>query len=98
MKAGSVIVDLAIESGGNCELSKLGISVTKNGVKIVAHPNMPSRIAYNASQLYAKNLYNFLQLITTKNSESLNVDFNDEIIQATCLCHEGKLRHSLFAK
>ena len=63
MKVGSVIVDLAIESGGNCAASKPGISVTKNGVKIVAHPNMPSRIAYNASQLYARNVFNFLNLI-----------------------------------
>ena len=69
MKVGSVIVDLAIEAGGNCPLSKPGISTTKNGVKIVAHPNLPSRVAYNASQLYAKNLYNFLQLMINKEKE-----------------------------
>lgn len=97
MKVGSVIVDLAIEAGGNCELSKPGITVTKNGVKIVAHPNMPSRIAYNASQLYAKNMYNFLQLLIA-NSDELNIDFNDEIIKATCLCHDGNLLHPVFEK
>jgi H+-translocating NAD(P) transhydrogenase subunit alpha len=97
MKVGSVIVDLAIESGGNCELSKPGISVTKNGVKIVAHPNMPSRIAYNASQLYAKNIYNFMALMLG-NGETLNIDFNDEIIKSTCLCHDGNLLHSVFEK
>jgi NAD(P) transhydrogenase subunit alpha len=97
MKVGSVIVDLAIESGGNCELSKHGITITKNGVKIVAHPNMPSRIAYNASQLYAKNVYNFLQLMIA-NNEELNIDFNDEIIKSTCLCHDGNLLHSVFEK
>ena len=96
MKVGSIIVDLAIESGGNCALSKPGISVTKNGVKIVAHPNMPSRIAYNASQLYAKNVYNFLNLLIDTKSQALKIDFNDEIIKSTCLCHDGKLLHSVF--
>jgi NAD(P) transhydrogenase subunit alpha len=96
MKVGSIIVDLAIESGGNCALSKSGISVTKNGVKIVAHPNMPSRIAYNASQLYAKNVYNFLNLLIDTKSQALKIDFNDEIIKSTCLCHDGKLLHSVF--
>jgi NAD(P) transhydrogenase subunit alpha len=97
MKVGSVIVDLAIEAGGNCPLSKPGISTTKNGVKIVAHPNLPSRIAYNASQLYAKNFYNFLQLLIGKNNE-LNVDFKDEIIQSSCLSFDGKLVHAIFNK
>jgi NAD(P) transhydrogenase subunit alpha len=96
MKVGSVIVDLAIEAGGNCPLSKPGISVTQNGVKIVAHPNLPSRVAYNASQLYAKNLYNFLQLMI-KNNE-LNTDFNDEIIASSCLSFDGNLVHSMFNK
>lgn len=96
MKVGSVIVDLAIEAGGNCPLSKPGISTTKNGVKIVAHPNLPSRIAYNASQLYAKNLYNFLQLMLKE--KELNFNFDDEIIKASCLSFEGKLVHSMFDK
>lgn len=96
MKVGSVIVDLAIEAGGNCALSKPGISVTKNGVKIVAYPNMPSRIAYNASQLYARNVFNFLNLMIDKESQRLKIDFNDEIIKSTCLCHDGKLLHGVF--
>ena len=96
MKVGSVIVDLAIEAGGNCPLSKPGISTTKNGVKIVAHPNLSSRVAYNASQLYAKNLYNFLQLMI-KNNE-LSADFNDEIIASSCLSFGGNLVHSMFNK
>jgi NAD(P) transhydrogenase subunit alpha len=100
MKVGSVIVDLAIESGGNCALAKPGISVTKNGVKIVAHPNLPSRIAYHASQLYAKNVYNFLALMIpnreSADSAEFGLDFNDEIIKATCLCHDGKLLNSVF--
>lgn len=97
MKVGSVIVDLAIEAGGNCALSKPGITVTKNGVKIVAHPNMPSRIAYNASQLYAKNVYNFLQLFIS-GGEELHIDLNDDIIKATCICHDGNLLHPVFEK
>lgn len=96
MKVGSVIVDLAIEAGGNCALSKSGISVTKNAVKIVAHPNMPSRIAYNASQLYAKNVLNFLGLLLDGKSQTLKIDFDDEIIKAACLCHDGKLIHDIF--
>jgi len=96
MKVGSVIVDLAIEAGGNCALSKPGISFTKNGVKIVAHPNMPSRIAYNASQLYAKNVFNFLSLMIDKESKALKIDFGDEIIKSACLCHNGKLVHDIF--
>ncbi|MBP9829571.1 MAG: Re/Si-specific NAD(P)(+) transhydrogenase subunit alpha [Proteobacteria bacterium] len=96
MKVGSVIVDLAIEAGGNCALSKPGISFTKNGVKIVAHPNMPSRIAYNASQLYAKNVFNFLSLMIDKESKALKIDFDDEIIKSACLCHNGKLVHDIF--
>ena len=96
MKVGSVIVDLAIESGGNCALSKTGVSVTDNGVKIVAYPNMASRIAYNASQLYSKNVFNFLSLLIDKDSQDLKIDFNDEIIKSSCLCNEGKLLHSVF--
>lgn len=96
MKVGSVIVDLAIESGGNCELSKPGLSVTKNGVKIVAHPNMPSRIAFNASQLYGKNVFNFLNLLIDSESKNLKIDFDDEIIKSSCLCHDGNLLHSVF--
>ena len=93
MKVGSVIVDLAIESGGNCALSKPGVSVLKNGVKILAHPNMPSRVAYNASQLYAKNVYNFLSLMISKGEsvDTVSIDFNDEIIKNTCICHDGNL-------
>lgn len=96
MKVGSVIVDLAIEAGGNCALSTPGISTTKNGVKIVAHLNMPSRIAHNASQLYAKNILSFLGLMIEKESQTLKIDFDDEIITATCLCHDGKLTHDIF--
>jgi H+-translocating NAD(P) transhydrogenase subunit alpha len=85
---GSVVVDLAIEAGGNVEGSKAGKTVTTaNGVRIVAHPNMPSRIAVDASQLYARNLVSFLALIVKEGQ--LAIDPADEIIQATLLTRDG---------
>ncbi len=90
MKPGSVIVDLAVESGGNCEGSVFGEIVQKNGVKIVGYANMPGRIPTDASALYARNLLNLLALCVDKDSKSLKIDWNDEIIQAIALTHEGK--------
>lgn len=90
MKPGSVIVDLAVESGGNCEGSVFGEIVEKNGVKIVGYANMPGRIPTDASALYARNLLNLLALCVDKDSKSLKIDWNDEIIQAIALTHEGK--------
>ena len=85
---GSVVVDLAVEAGGNVEGSRAGRTVTTpNGVKIVAHPNMPSRIAADASQLYARNLASFLTLIVKDGQ--LAIDPADEIIQATLLTRDG---------
>lgn len=95
MKNGSVIVDLAIDSGGNCPLSTPGISFSENGVKIVAHSNMASRIPYNASQLYSKNLFNFLNLLINKEDNSLNINFDDEIIAASCLTCNGNIVNSV---
>ncbi|MGE5271113.1 MAG: Re/Si-specific NAD(P)(+) transhydrogenase subunit alpha [Thiohalocapsa sp.] len=89
MAAGSVIVDLAIEAGGNVEGSRAGeIAVTGNGAKIIAHPNMPSRIAVDASQLYARNLVAFLSLIIDKEGR-LNIDTADEIVKAALLTRDG---------
>lgn len=81
MKAGSIIVDLAIESGGNCEVSTLGKVVVKHGVKILGYPNFPSRIAHDASQVYARNTLNFLKLLFNKEGEKLAIDWNDDIIK-----------------
>jgi NAD(P) transhydrogenase subunit alpha len=89
MVPGSVIVDLAVEAGGNVEGSRLGeIATTANGVKIIGHPNMPSRIAVDASQLYARNLLAFLALLVDKNRQ-LRIDTSDEIIKAALLTHDG---------
>jgi NAD(P) transhydrogenase subunit alpha len=89
MAPGSVIVDLAVDSGGNVEGSRPGeVAVTANGVRIVGHPNMPSRIAVDASQLYARNLLAFLALIVDKEGR-LRIDTSDEIVKAALLTQGG---------
>lgn len=97
MKAGSVIVDLAVESGGNCELSEAGKVVVKNNVTIVGHKNVPSRLATDASSLYARNLLNLLGLIIDKESKSLNVNWEDEVIKGIALTKDGLIVHPNFA-
>ena len=98
MKPGSVIVDLAVEMGGNCELSKPGEVVEKYGVKIVGHRNVPSRLSTNASSLYAKNLLNLLALVIDKESGKLAIDWDDDIIKGIALTKDGKVIHPNFAK
>jgi NAD(P) transhydrogenase subunit alpha len=98
MRPGSVIVDLAVEAGGNVEGSKPGESVTTaNGVRIVGHANMPSRIAVDASALYARNLFAFLGLIIDKDSKTLKIDTADEIVKATLLTQGGAVVHPQLA-
>jgi len=93
MKPGSVIVDLAVEQGGNCEGSRLGeVVVSANGVHIVGHANMPSRLAVDASQLYGKNLLSFLAVLIDKD-KSLKIDTADEIVKATLLTMDGAVVH-----
>jgi NAD(P) transhydrogenase subunit alpha len=97
MKPGSVIIDLAVERGGNCELAKPGeIVVTPNGVRIVGHLNVPGRLAATASQLYAKNLYAFVETMVDKKEKKLNVDWNDELVKATLLTRDGAVVHPNF--
>jgi NAD(P) transhydrogenase subunit alpha len=96
MKPGSVIVDLAVEQGGNCALSRPGEVVAVGGVKIVGHLNVPSRLAEVASSLYAKNLLNFLTPLFDK-SKALAIDWNDEIVKGTLLTHSGAIVHPAFA-
>ena len=94
---GSVVVDLAIESGGNVEGGRLGeIVTTPQGVKIIGYANMPSRIAADASQLYARNLYNFLTLLVDKDGK-LKIDTADEIIKATLLTENGAVVNPVLA-
>ncbi|MDD3029438.1 MAG: Re/Si-specific NAD(P)(+) transhydrogenase subunit alpha [Alphaproteobacteria bacterium] len=98
MKPGSVIVDLAVEQGGNCALSEAGKVVEAYGVKIVGHRNVPSRIPVNASSLYARNLFNFVALISEKEGGKLAINWDDEIIQAVTLTRQGSIVHPKFAK
>jgi len=97
MRPGSVIVDLAVERGGNCELAKPGEVADVNGVKIVGYLNMAGRIAASASSLYAKNLYNFLETLIDKKEKTLAVKWDDEIVKATMLTREGAVVHPSFA-
>jgi H+-translocating NAD(P) transhydrogenase subunit alpha len=93
MKPGSVIVDLAVEQGGNCPISESGKVVVKHGVTIVGHANVPSRVAVDASALYAKNLLNFLTLMIDKENGSLRIDEGDEIIKASMITKGGAVVH-----
>lgn len=89
MKPGSVIVDLAVEQGGNCPLSELGKTVVKHGVHIVGEPNLACHVAADASALYARNVLDFLKLVFDK-EDKLVIDREDEIIKATLVCHGGE--------
>jgi NAD(P) transhydrogenase subunit alpha len=97
MKPGSVIVDLAVEQGGNCPLSEKGKVVIKHGVKLVGHLNVPSRIAVDASALYARNVLTFLTPLVDKETKALKIDRKDEIIAATLLTEGGTVVHPSFA-
>lgn len=96
MKPGSVVIDLAVENGGNCEGSAVGQIVQSHGVKIVGYANVPSRLAVDASALYARNLAEFLKLIVAKDG-TLNIDPADEIIKGSLLTREGQIVHPNFA-
>ena len=89
MKPGSVIVDLAVEQGGNCPLSELGKTVVKHGVHIVGEPDLACHVAADASALYARNVLDFLKLVFDK-EDKLVIDREDEIIKATLVCHGGE--------
>ncbi len=91
MKLGSVIVDMAVEQGGNCALSELDKTVVKNGVTIVGQSNLPSTLAQNASELYAKNIYNFLTHLSTK--EGMKWELEEEITKGTLITHQQKIVH-----
>src|SRR5690606_17694338 len=88
MKPGSVIVDLAVEQGGNCTKSRPGEVVEVEGVKIIGHLNIPSRLATDASALYAKNLLNFLTPLIDKETKGLKINWEDEIITGTALTRD----------
>jgi H+-translocating NAD(P) transhydrogenase subunit alpha len=97
MKPGSVLVDLAVERGGNVEGAKLGQIVETNGVKIVGYDNVPSRVAASASLLFAKNLFTYLETMISKENV-FAIPMEDELVKATLLTHGGKVVHPNFAK
>ena len=89
MKPGSVIVDLAVESGGNCELSAFDQVVLRHGVTIIGHANYPARVPVDTSTLYARNLFNFIQPMINPESHALEIDWEDEVIQGALLTKGG---------
>ena len=98
MKPGSVILDMAVEAGGNCPLSEKDKVVNKYGVTIIGYSNLPSRIAVDASQLYAKNILNIITLMLAKDKTSITFNFEDEIIKGFTLVHNGQATHPLLAQ
>ena len=96
MSKGSIIVDLAVESGGNCSLSRVDEIVKHNGVKIIGYANVPGRIAKDASSLYAKNIVNFLSLMINSEEKKINIDWEDEIINSVVLTHNGQVKLEKF--
>jgi NAD(P) transhydrogenase subunit alpha len=97
MRPGSVIVDLAVERGGNVEGVKPDAVADDNGVKIVGYRNVPGRLAATASSLYAKNLYAFLEILIDKKNKTLAVNWDDDIVKATALTRDGAVVHPNFA-
>jgi NAD(P) transhydrogenase subunit alpha len=94
MRPGSVIVDLAVERGGNCELAKAGETViSKNGVKIIGRLNLAGQVPATASSLYAKNLLAFVETMIDQKAKSLAIKWDDELIKATLLTRDGVLVH-----
>ncbi|HEY0767902.1 MAG TPA: NAD(P) transhydrogenase subunit alpha [Steroidobacteraceae bacterium] len=96
MRAGSVVVDIAAEQGGNCELTRAGEVLEHHGVKVVGPVNLAAELAYNASEMYARNLYNFLKPALVKGE--LAIDWNDEVFAQSCLTSGGQIKHEPTAK
>jgi NAD(P) transhydrogenase subunit alpha len=96
MKPGSVIIDLAVEQGGNCPLSRPGEIVEHHGVKIVGHANVASRLSADASALYARNVLAFLTPLIDKETKALKVDWSDQIVAGTGLTRDGRIIHPQF--
>ena len=92
MRPGAVIIDMAAESGGNCELTQTGKTVREHGIMIIGPQNLPSRIPFHTSQMYAKNLQAFLSLLVD-NDGVIVKEFTDEILTASLLVHEGEVHH-----
>ena len=93
MRAGSVIVDLAAEQGGNCPLTRADEVVEAHGVILMGYSNLPARLAVDSSSLYARNLFNFVALIVDKKTGALNLNWDDEIVKGAGLTRDGEIVH-----
>jgi NAD(P) transhydrogenase subunit alpha len=96
MKPGSVIVDIAAEQGGNCALTRAGETVLHGGVKIIGPVNLPSTLAFHASEMYSRNLFNLLKPALPKGE--LAIDWNDEVFAGAVLTHDGQIKHEATRK
>ncbi len=97
MRPGSVIVDLAVEAGGNCPLSEFDKVVVKHGVTLVGHGNVPARLAVDASALFARNLLNFISPLVDKETKALTFNWEDEILKGSCVTRDGQVVHPALA-
>jgi len=96
MKSGSVIVDIAAEQGGNCELTRAGETVEHGGVKIVGPVNLPASLPYHASEMYSRNLFNLLKPALAKGE--LAIDWKDEVFAGAVLTHDGQIKNEATRK
>jgi H+-translocating NAD(P) transhydrogenase subunit alpha len=96
MKAGSVVIDIAAEQGGNCELTRAGETVLHHGVKVVGPVNLPASLPYHASEMYARNLFNLLKPALPKGE--LNIDWKDEVFAGAVLTHDGQIKNEAARK
>ena len=98
MKPGSVIVDMAVSTGGNVEGSVLGETVISNGVQIVGMNNLPAEVAENASQVYANNIYNMIDECWDQENAVVNIDLEDEILSGCIVTYAGELVNAFVKK
>ena len=96
MKPGALIIDIAAEQGGNCELTRAGETVKLGSVRVVGPLNLPSQVAYHASEMYARNLFNLLKPAIDKGE--LKIDWNDEVFAQSCVTHAGEIKHEATRK
>ena len=96
MKPGSVIVDLAVESGGNVEGSKVGEDVVSHGVTIIGGANFAGEVAVHASQMFSNNIVNLVESYWDKDSSKFNLDLNDEIVKGCLMTHDGQIVNEMY--
>jgi NAD(P) transhydrogenase subunit alpha len=93
MKPGSVIVDMAVEQGGNCPLSEFGKTVEKYGIRIVGPANLPAELPTDCSSLFSRNLLNFITPMVDKETKALKIDTADEVVKGTLVTQDGQIVH-----